>query len=244
MRIKFLDYNLDNLSLNETIDRIISIIDSGRKCHHVVLNASKIVLMKKDIYLANIINSCDLINADGVAILVASMLFGNKIKERITGIDLMSRLLDVSEIKGYRIYLLGAEEVVISSVVKEIKKKYKELEIVGYRNGFFRDDEELSIVNEINNSKPHILFVGISSPKKEYFLYKYKDKLNVPFCMGVGGSFDIFAGKYKRAPNWMQKIGFEWVYRFVQEPRRMFKRYFFGNFLFLFYVLKFKLLKR
>ena len=95
MRIKFLNYNLDNLSLNETIDRIITIIDSGKKCYHVVLNASKIVLMKKDNYLANIVNSCDLINADGMSIVLASRLFGNKIKERVTGIDLMNSLLDI-----------------------------------------------------------------------------------------------------------------------------------------------------
>ena len=100
------------------------------------------------------------------------------------------------------------------------------------------------IIKRINESESHIVFVGFSSPNKEFFLNRYKDSLKVPFCMGVGGSFDVFAGKYKRAPKWMQKIGLEWFYRYIQEPGRLWKRYTVNNFLFVMLVLRYKFFKK
>lgn len=243
MRTKFLNYNIDNLTFDETIDKIIELINSGKTNQHVVLNAAKITLMGRDKKLAKIVNSCDLISADGISIVWASKFLGNRIKERVTGIDLFSRLLEIADQKRYRIYLLGANEDVIKASVKKMKEKYKGLTIVGYRNGFFNEEDEIDIVNGINQSNSHILFVGISTPKKEYFLDKYKNKLKVPFCMGVGGSFDITAGRYQRAPRWMQRLGLEWYYRLIQEPRRMWKRYSIDNYKFIYTVLKFKIFK-
>jgi len=244
MRTKFLNYNIDNLTFDETIDKILELINSRKTNQHVVLNAAKITLMGRDKKLAKIVNSCDLINADGISIVWASKFLGNRIKERVTGIDLFGRLLEIADQKRYRIYLLGADEGVIKDSVKKIREKYNGLTIAGYRNGFFSEKDEIDIVNEINQSSSHILFVGISTPKKEYFLDKYKNKLNVPFCMGVGGSFDITAGRYQRAPRLMQRLGLEWLYRLVQEPGRMWKRYSIDNYKFILTVLKFKLFKR
>lgn len=244
MRIKFLNYNVDNLNFDETIDKIVSLINSGKTNQHVVLNASKIVLMENNKELARIINSCDLINADGMSIIWASKFLGNKIRERVAGIDIMYKLLEVAKQNKYRVFLFGSEENVINSVVKKLKENYKGLIIAGYRNGFFKEEDEPNIIDEISKSNCHILFIGFSSPKKEFFLNKHKKKIKVPFCMGVGGSFDVIAGKYSRAPVWMQNIGLEWFYRFIQEPRRMWKRYFINNFKFIFIVLRFKLFKR
>ncbi len=244
MRTKFLNYNIDNLTFDETIDKIIELINSGKTSQHVVLNAAKITLMEKDKKLAKIVNSSDLISADGISIVWASKLLGNKIKERVAGIDLFGRLLEIACQKRYRIYLLGADESTIKESVKKIKEEYNGLIITGSRNGFFEEEDEIDIVNEINQSNNHILFVGISTPKKEYFLNKYINKLNVPFCMGVGGSFDITAGKYKRAPEWMQRNGLEWTYRLFQEPRRMWKRYSIDNYKFIYIVLKFLIFRR
>jgi N-acetylglucosaminyldiphosphoundecaprenol N-acetyl-beta-D-mannosaminyltransferase len=244
MRTKFLNYNIDNLTLDETVDKVIELINNGRTNQHVVLNAAKIAMMEDDKELADIVNSCDLINADGISIIFASWFLGNKIKERVTGIDLMLRLFEVADRKGYRVYLLGAREEIIQKVVKILKKEHKGLEIAGYRNGYFDENEEPEIIREINNSKCHILFVGTSTPKKEFFLNKYKDILEVPFCMGVGGSFDVVAGGKQRAPQWVQRIGCEWLYRFFQEPRRLWKRYSILNFKFIFIVLRYLILKR
>lgn len=244
MRIKFLKYNLDDLSLDETVNKAVELINSGKTHQHVVLNAAKIVLMEKDKELADIVNSCDLINADGMSIVWASKFLGKKLKERVAGIDLMQRLLEVADENKYRIFLFGAEEEVVKAVSDKIRQKYKNLTVAGYRNGYYKKEEEPEIIERINESESHIVFVGFSSPNKEFFLNRYKDSLKVPFCMGVGGSFDVFAGKYKRAPKWMQKIGLEWFYRYIQEPGRLWKRYTVNNFLFIMLVLRYKFFKK
>jgi len=239
MRTKFLNYNIDNLTLDETINKVIDFINNGKTHQHVVLNAAKIALMDSDKELANIVNSCDLINADGISIIYASRFMKHKINERVTGIDLMLRLMEVSQKKGFRIYLLGAKQEILERMVNKIKEKYSNIKIVGFRNGYFRAEEEHKIIEDINKSNCHILFVGISTPKKEFFLYQHKRDLKVPFCMGVGGSFDVIAGEKKRAPSWMQKSGLEWLYRFFQEPRRLWKRYSILNIKFMVIVLKY-----
>lgn len=244
MRTKFLNYYIDNLTLDETVDKVIELINNGRTNQHVVLNAAKIALMDSDKKLAQIVNTCDLINADGISIIYASWLLANRIKERVAGIDLMYKLVEIAQKKGYSIYLLGAKEEILRKAVKVLKEKYTGIEIAGYRDGYFKDEEENQVIEEINKSNCHILFVGISTPKKEFFLYRHKEDIKVPFCMGVGGSFDIIGGEKKRAPKWVQKIGFEWLYRFAQEPRRLWKRYSILNIKFIFIVLRYIFLKR
>lgn len=244
MRIKFLKYNLDDLSLEETADEVVMLVKSGGNHQHVVLNAAKIVLMERDEKLAEIINACDLINADGMSIVWASRFLGHKLKERVTGIDLMQKLLEISDKNRYRIFLFGAEEEIVKIVADRISKKYQNLTVAGYRNGYFKKNEELEIIRQINESGSQIVFVGFSSPKKEFFLNRNKDLLKVPFCMGVGGSFDVIAEKYKRAPKWMQRSGLEWFYRYIQEPGRLWKRYTVNNFFFVMTVLKYKFFKK
>ena len=150
----------------------------------------------------------------------------------------MQKLLTLAERKNYRVFFLGATEDVIRRAVDKIKKLFPKLMIAGYRNGYWSEKEEESVVNTIKHSSPDILFVGISSPKKEYFLNTYISKMNVPFSMGVGGSFDVIAGKKSRAPLLLQKCGLEWFWRLMQEPRRMWKRYLIGNVIFIWLVIK------
>jgi len=244
LRIKFLKYALDDLSFNETVDKAVELISSDTTHQHVVLNAAKIVLMEKDKELADIVNSCDLISADGMSIVWASRLLGKKLKERVAGIDLMQKLLEIADKNRYRIFLFGAEEEVVKSVSNRIREKYKNLIVAGYRNGYYKKEEESEIIKQINESESQIVFVGFSSPNKEFFLNRHKHSLKVPFCMGVGGSFDVIAGKYKRAPKWMQKAGLEWFYRYIQEPGRLWKRYTINNFLFVMVVLRYKFFKK
>ncbi len=228
------------LSLEETIEKIENIIKEKKPTQHVVINASKINLMNDDEKLTKIINDCPLINADGASIIWAAKKFKIPLKERVTGIDLFLKLIEKSNEKGYKVYLFGAREEVVLKVKNIFEKKYTNIKIVGYRNGYFSENNEDEIVHDIAKSEADIVFVAFSSPKKEYWINKYLQDMNVPFVMGVGGSFDVVAGVTNRAPLWMQNHGLEWFYRFVQEPKRMFKRYIFGNFKFVKLTYKYK----
>jgi len=217
---------VDNLDMEETLQRIEAFIHDGSPHQHVVINADKVVKAHRDPELRSIINECALINADGMPVVWASRLLGKPLKERVAGVDLFDALMRRAAEKGWRVYLLGAREEVVSGVKTLYEKRYPSLVFAGYRNGYWKPEEESSVAAAIGEARPDLLFVAISSPKKEQFLGRYQAEMKVPFAMGVGGTFDVAVGKVKRAPVWMQKSGFEWFYRFLQEPRRMFHRYF------------------
>ena len=240
-RIEILGSQLNCLTMRETLVVIDKFIQKRIPTQHVVINASKINLMSKDEHLRKIINECPLINADGQSIVWAARFLGFSIPERVTGIDLFTALVKKAAIEGLRLYYFGSEEEIVQEVIRLHKKQYPDLIVAGFQNGYFKEEESEVIVQEIHKSRADILFVAFSSPKKEYWIQQYKEQLNVPFMMGVGGSFDIVAGKTKRAPNWMQKMGLEWLYRLVQEPKRMFSRYVIGNTEFIINVIKEKI---
>jgi N-acetylglucosaminyldiphosphoundecaprenol N-acetyl-beta-D-mannosaminyltransferase len=237
-RIELFGIPVDNLSMNETVALIDQSISNHTQIHHVVINAAKVVNARKDEQLKKSIVDCDIINADGISIVWASRILNKPLLERVAGIDLMQKLVMLAAPKGYKIYLLGGTEEVICKVVKKYQREYGQSILAGYRNGYFKTEEEEVIAKQIAESGADILFVAITSPKKEIFLNKYKDLLKVPFIMGVGGSFDIVAGKIKRAPKWMQNCGLEWFYRILQEPRRMWKRYLTTNSIFIYLLLR------
>lgn len=226
----------------ETLQKISETIEKGDQIHHVVVNAGKIAAMAKDEELRKSVNESDLINADGQAVVWASKILGKPLKERVAGIDLMNNLVEMAHQKKYKIFLFGATEEVVSTVVKIWSNQYDPSIIAGYRNGYFKPEEEASIAESIASSGANILFVAISSPIKENFLYKHRQTLkSVGMIMGVGGSFDVVSGKTKRAPGWMQRSGLEWFYRVLQEPKRMWKRYLVGNTQFISLVVKEKI---
>nr|WP_316643921.1 WecB/TagA/CpsF family glycosyltransferase [uncultured Roseateles sp.] len=225
-RIEMMGCTIDNLSMEETLQAVEGFVNSGKPHQHVVVNVDKLVKAQHDPELRKIINDCALINADGMPVVWASRLLGKPLKERVAGVDLFEALMQRAAEKGWRVFLLGAKEEIVSRVHDLYAKKYPELTFAGYRNGYWRPDEESAIVEQITSAKADLLFVAISSPKKEQFLGAYQARMRIPFAMGVGGTFDVAAGKVKRAPVWMQKSGLEWFYRFLQEPRRMFRRYF------------------
>lgn len=224
---------VDLLTMQETLDKVESIIQIGKPVQHVVINASKINLMAENKELAASVNASPLINADGQSIVWAMKFLGHGAQERVTGIDLFEKLVKKSAEKGYRVYYFGAKEDVVQEVVRLHQQQYPNLAVAGYRNGYFDDIESEEIALDIRKSKADIVFVAFSSPKKEQWIHAYKDTMGAPFVMGVGGSFDVMAGVTRRAPQWMQKTGLEWFYRFMQEPKRMFKRYFIGNLSFM-----------
>ena len=238
-QIEILNTKIDNLSMQETLDIIQRSIYNNQQIHHVVVNAGKIVAMQKDSKLRKSVNESDLINADGQAVVWASKILNKPLKERVAGIDLMTNLVAKAHQNNWKIFFFGAKDEVVKKVVDIYSKEYSKDIIAGYRNGYFKKEDEKQIAHEIANSGANILFVAISSPTKENFLYQNKELLkNVNFIMGVGGSFDVIAGKVKRAPVWMQKYGLEWFYRFLQEPKRMWKRYLLGNLKFIYLVVK------
>tara|TARA_B100000242_G_scaffold290231_1_gene261340 strand:- start:576 stop:1313 length:738 start_codon:yes stop_codon:yes gene_type:complete len=243
-RIKFLNCNLDLLTMDETVKYIDNKIQNNNFIQHVVVNVAKLVNLQKDKELFKSVNDSDLINVDGMGVIYGAKFLNLEIEKqhKVSGIDLFFELIKLSEKKSYKIFLLGGTEEVINITNKKLKIEYPNLSIVGFHNGYFWDKEE-TIVEKIKKSGAKILFVAITSPKKENFINKWKKVLNVNFVMGVGGTFDIVSGKAKRAPAWMQKNGFEWIYRIIQEPKRMWKRYLVTNSIYLYLLMKNKLLK-
>ena len=224
-RVVLFGVPIDNLTLEETLDRIEEMIRSGTTHQHVVVNVDKIIKLQSDPELHAAILDCDLINADGQPIVWASRLLQEPLKERVTGIDLFEALVCRCAVRGFRPYLLGAKQEVVERVAEILKAKHPNLHLAGLRSGYWSEDEEPEVVAAIKAARPDVLFVAMSSPKKEIFLRKWKDELRVPFVMGVGGTFDVVAGLVKRAPVWMQRCGLEWFYRLGQEPRRLWRRY-------------------
>ena len=243
-KIHILNTRIHNLTMQETLRIVDNTISKGKQLHHVVVNAGKIVAMQTDMQLRKSVNECDLINADGQAVVWASKVLGKPLKERVAGIDLMIELVKLAHHNRYKIFFFGAKDEVVKNVVERYSSEYSKDIIAGYRNGYFKKEEEQIIAREIADSGANILFVAISSPTKENFLNENKELLKkVNFLMGVGGSFDVVSGKVKRAPLWMQDFGLEWFYRFAQEPKRMWKRYLVGNSKFISLVLKEKFKK-
>lgn len=232
-RITMMGCKIDNFTMEETLQKVEEFIHSGRPHQHVVVNVDKLVKAERDTELRRIINDCALINVDGMPVVWASRLLGKPLKERVAGVDLFEALMRRSADKQWRVYLLGAREEVVSEVKRLYELKYPGLTVAGYRNGYWSEAEEPGVVAEITAARADLLFVAISSPKKEHFLGQYQGQMKVPFAMGVGGTFDVAVGRVKRAPVWMQKSGLEWFYRFLQEPRRMFRRYFIEDMAFI-----------
>jgi N-acetylglucosaminyldiphosphoundecaprenol N-acetyl-beta-D-mannosaminyltransferase len=216
-------------SMDETVERVERLIATGGAHQHIVLNAAKVVQLRDDPALGDIVRSCSIVNADGQSIVWAARMLGIPVPERVTGIDLMDRLLDRAEQLGWSVYFLGATDEVVRQVVEIQQMERPALRIAGSRNGFWRPEDEAEVVAQVAAAKPTVLLVAIPSPRKERFLAQHLDALGATFAMGVGGSFDVVAGVTRRAPKWMQRAGLEWCYRLLQEPRRMLRRYLVGN---------------
>jgi N-acetylglucosaminyldiphosphoundecaprenol N-acetyl-beta-D-mannosaminyltransferase len=231
-RAEVLGCRIDRLDMDATVARCDELIGRRRPVQHVVVNAAKLVMLRNDARLREIIAGCELVNADGQAVVWASRLLGDPLPGRVAGIDLMYRLFALAELRGYRIFILGAREDVLRRALDRLRALHPELRIAGARDGYFSDVESEAVCAEIRSAGADILFVAMPSPRKEYWLAEHGAALGVPFLMGVGGSIDVLAGVTRRAPRWQQRSGLEWQYRLVQEPRRLAGRYVRTNFRF------------
>jgi N-acetylglucosaminyldiphosphoundecaprenol N-acetyl-beta-D-mannosaminyltransferase len=224
-RADVLGCRIDRVDMQETLAMIDNLIANGGYAQHMAIHTEKLVILRENARLREIVERCELVNADGSGVVWASRLLGDPLPERVTGIDLMENLLGLAERRGYRVYILGAKEDVLDQAVTRIRERHPELQFAGWRNGYFTPAEEEEVCAAIRATRPHIVFVAISSPRKEYFLAEWGPKLGAEFVMGVGGAVDVMAGLTRRAPAAWQRLGLEWLFRVLQEPRRMFPRY-------------------
>lgn len=240
-RINILGANIDVLNSQQTVDLVEKYIKTKTSLHLMGVNADKINSMKDNLLLREIVNKCGVVNADGASVILASRFLKKPLPERVAGIDLMQSLVNLSSQKGYSIFLLGSKQEIVDKTAEVLKSRYKGLRIVGIHNGYFSENDWDQIAEILKDKKPDLVFVGITSPIKEYLIEYLQSKGVSSVFMGVGGSFDVISGKIPRAPKWMQKLNLEWLFRVSQEPKRLFKRYFIGNNIFIKDVIKEKI---
>ncbi len=224
-RITVLDTPMDAWTMAQTIAEVERRIEAGQLTQHVVVNVAKLVQLRRDPRLRKSVIESDIINIDGMGVVWGARLLGQPVPERVAGIDLFRQLLARAEQRGWGVYFLGAQQRVLDEMIAQVRAELPRLEISGARNGYFAQAEQEGIVDAIRDSGATLLFVAMSTPQKENFIDQWSDRLGVRFVMGVGGSFDVIAGATQRAPAWVQRVGFEWLYRTLQEPRRMLPRY-------------------
>ncbi|REE22815.1 N-acetylmannosaminyltransferase [Paraburkholderia sp. BL27I4N3] len=227
-RIELFGCPMDVATMHETVNMIGDRIERKQFTQHVVVNVAKLVGMQTDPVLDASVRACDIINIDGMGVVWGARLLGHSVPERVAGVDLFERLLQMAATRGLPVFFLGAMEAIVARTASLTAARYPGLQVVGFHHGYFWDNEE-KVVEQIRRSGARLLFVAITSPKKESFINRWQDRLGVDFVMGVGGTFDVVAGKVRRAPQWMQRNGLEWAFRVAQEPRRMWKRYLITN---------------
>ncbi len=221
------------LTMAQVLARVHRAIDRKAPLHIGVISASKVANMRRNAELREAVLQSDLILADGMSVVWAARMLRHPLPERIAGIDLMTEILRTGSERGDRVYCFGATNEVLDKVKAHIANAYPGIVIAGSHNGYFNADEEPAIAADVAASNADVLFVAMSSPMKEQFLARYASQIRIPVTHGVGGSFDVVAGKVKRAPKLWQKLGCEWLYRVIQEPRRMWKRYLVTNTVFI-----------
>ena len=243
-RIKFMNTEIDNLTMDEALNEIDMLIQQNKNAYVVTPNVDHIVQLERGGELVEVYKNADMIIADGKPLIWISKWYGEPIKEKISGSDLFPLLCVMAAKRDYRMFLLGAAEGVAAKAAENLMKKYQGLNITGTYSppvGFEKNKNELKKIEEmIRENKPHILIVGLGCPKQELFIFHNKDKLGVPLSLGLGASIDFEAGNVKRAPRWMADHGLEWLFRITQDPKRMEKRYFVDDIVIFKLALKYK----
>ncbi len=228
-KIRFMNIEIDNLSMGEAVDAIDALIERNSPSFVVTPNADHLVLLEKNVELQQAYAHADLCLADGMPVIWAAKLYRTPIKEKVSGADLFPQLCARAAQKKYKMFFLGAKDGVAEIAAQKLRSQYPDLQIVGTYAPpmhFEEDSEEMQKVTRmILDAKPHILVVALGCPKQEILMDKYRDVFRVPVSIGVGGTLNFVAGTVKRAPKWMSNHGLEWLYRMRQEPRRLFKRY-------------------
>jgi N-acetylglucosaminyldiphosphoundecaprenol N-acetyl-beta-D-mannosaminyltransferase len=220
-----LGLRLDGLTMAQAVDRCTTAVERGDYLPVGMINAAKVVTMQEDDRLRDAVTSCGMVLADGQSVVWASRLLGSPLPERVAGIDLFSRLLGVAARRALRVYFLGAEASVLALLLAQVRRSFPGLIVAGAHDGYYPAEQDQDVAAEIRGSGADILFVGMTSPRKEMFISQWGPLTGVKVAHGVGGAFDVLAGVTRRAPLWWQSHGLEWLYRASQEPARLGRRY-------------------
>jgi len=245
--VEICDIKIDNITINDVVRVVEDIIKNKEQGYLLTPNVDHIVKLRKDREFQHIYRSASLVLPDGMPLLWAAKFLGTPLKEKISGSDLFPRLCELANEKGYKVFFLGGREGAAQKASEIMKAKYANLQVIGaYSPPFgFENDRAKNekIIKMIKEAKPDILFVGLGAPKQEKWIYKYKVQYQVPISIGIGISFEFTAGIIKRAPLWMQKIGLEWLWRLMMEPKRLWKRYLIDDIQFFWLILRQKFFK-
>lgn len=208
------------LNMEDTVKLLVDHIDAGRFIQVITANPIMVMAALENDKNMAVMKQADLVVPDGTGIVWAANKFGDPVVERVTGFDLLHELLKMGEPRKWKVYLLGAAPEVVQAAAERLQEQYPSISIVGYRDGFFKSDEDEEVIAQVRAANPDLLFVARGADTQDPWIAKYRHQLQVPFMMGVGGSFDVISGKAKRAPMWAQKLRIEWLYRLVKEPKR------------------------
>lgn len=220
MKVEILNIPIEKITLNEATVKLHKFLETDK--HNIIItpNPEIVMLAQKDKELFKIINKADLVVADGIGLVIASRLLKNKLPERVAGADLVQTFLSTAK-NGTTIYLLGSKDGVAKKAAQNINKKHKNISVVGYHSGYFSQNSEKLILDEIIKLKPNVVLVGLGAPKQEKWIYKHHKLLPCGFSIGVGGVIDIYAGVVKRAPILFIALNLEWFYRLLTNPKRI-----------------------
>lgn len=220
-KVNILGVRVSKVNVDQASDVIIKFVENKEKGKSVFTPNSEIIMMAyRDKEFADLLNSSDLLTADGIGVVYASRIVKNPIKERAAGYDIACMTLEKLSKIGGSVYLFGSKPGVAEKAGENIVAKYPGVKIAGYSDGYFNDEKEQTIINNINRANPDLLFVCLGAPKQEKWIYEHKEGLNAGVCLGIGGSLDVFAGTVKRAPEFYTKHGIEWLYRLIKQPSR------------------------
>jgi N-acetylglucosaminyldiphosphoundecaprenol N-acetyl-beta-D-mannosaminyltransferase len=225
-RVELLDLAFDRVTMAAAVERCLALCGQPRATHTVITaNASHLCMMLRDPELGRACRAGELVVADGMSVVWALRAAGTPVPERVAGVDLMDQLLAAGGRRGLRAYFLGARREVVEALAGKCARDYPGLTVAGFRDGYFGPGDHEAIAEAIRACAPDLLFIGMPSPFKETWAERFRERLAVPVVMGVGGSFDVLAGYIQRAPRWVQRLGMEWAWRLLMEPRKLWKRY-------------------
>lgn len=223
-KVNILGVKVDKVNIEQASDIIMGFIDEGRNAKAVYTPNSEIVMQGyRNKEMRDILNDAAILTADGIGVVYASRILKNPINERCAGFDVACSLLEKMGKAGKSVYLFGSKPGVAETAAENIRSRFPGIVISGCADGYFDDDKEKKIIEDINSKSPDVLFVCLGAPKQEQWIHRYKSQLNCKVCMGLGGSLDVFAGTVERAPEFYQKHGIEWLYRLVKQPKRFFR---------------------
>lgn len=232
-RVSVMGAPVDPWTMAQTVQAADALVGAGCFAHLIGVNADKLLQMRDDPWMDACVRRCEVVNADGASMVMAARRLGAAVPERVAGVDLMWELCALAEGRGYPVYLLGARAEVVEKAAAALSEKHPGLAVAGFRDGYFAEGEFDAVAEEVSSAGPAVVFVGITSPKKERLIERFRELGARGAFVGVGGAFDVVSGSIPRAPMWMRRASLEWLFRMAQEPGRLARRYLVGNARFL-----------